>query len=248
MAQRLSKKILNICIVFIILVGIIFTALMLILNYNEKGETNMPFSITKISIVSTVDGQDVEDESNKWNIKATQNNDIFIYIQKNVEYKKQETISQVKLSNFTITQKPEIGEIKLYKPINNDTSIFKNEDKNIFTELEFNGTKSTDTRNLEISNQGGVLSFRCSNIDIGSYISNEDIEINYNDILKKMNIFENKIMCKISFDITISLNSKKQFKAENIELTLPNEDLVEKGTVGKEYTDLQNIVFKRVSN
>ena len=39
--QRFSKKILNICIIFVIIVAIIFTAVMLILNYDEKGETNM---------------------------------------------------------------------------------------------------------------------------------------------------------------------------------------------------------------
>ena len=95
--QRFSKKILNICIICIIIVAIIFTAVMLVLNYDENGETNMPFKISKISIVSTVNGQDVENPEAKWDINVIQNNDIYVYIEKNNEYKKQEIIKSVKL-------------------------------------------------------------------------------------------------------------------------------------------------------
>lgn len=103
--QRFSKKILNICIICIIIVAIIFTAVMLILNYDEKGETNMPFKVSKISIVSTVNGQDVENSEAKWDINVIQNNDVYIYIEKNDDYKKQETIKNVKLENITIAGK-----------------------------------------------------------------------------------------------------------------------------------------------
>lgn len=105
--QRFSRKILNICIVCIIIIGIIFTAMMLILNYDENGETNMPFKISKISIVSTVNGQDVENSDAKWNINVIQNNDVYIYVEKNDEYKKQETIKSIKLDNITILKKPQ---------------------------------------------------------------------------------------------------------------------------------------------
>ena len=54
---------------------------MLILNYDEKGETNMPFKVSKISIVSTVNGQDVENSEAKWDINVIQNNDVYIYIE-----------------------------------------------------------------------------------------------------------------------------------------------------------------------
>ena len=64
--QELSKKVIHICIISIIIIGIIFTALILILKYDEKGETNMPFSISKITIISTVDGRDVENPQAKW--------------------------------------------------------------------------------------------------------------------------------------------------------------------------------------
>ena len=246
--QRFSRKILNICIICIIIIAIIFTAVMLILNYDEKGETNMPFKISKISIVSTVNGQDVENSEAKWHINVIQNNDIYIYVEKNDEYKKQETIKSIRLDNIEIVKNPEVGEIKIYKPTSNENALFENTDENIIDELEVKGTKSTDAKKLEISNQGGVMTFRCANNNIGTYSSDDDSEIKYNELIGKLNINEQDLISKISFDITITLNSGKVFKADNIEIQIPNENIVQKGTVGKEYTDLESIVFKRIEN
>lgn len=246
--QRFSIKILNICIICIIIIAIIFTAVMLILNYDEKGETNMPFKVSKISIVSTVNGQDVENSEAKWDINVIQNNDVYIYIEKNDEYKKQETIKSVKLENITIAEKPEIGEIKIYKPISNDTVLFENKDENVVNELEYKGTKSTDAKKLQISNQGGVLIFRCANNKIGTYTSNDDAEINYNNLISKLNISENSLISKIKFNITITLNSGKVFRADDVEIQVPNDGIANNGTVGHEYTNLQSIVFKRIEN
>lgn len=246
--QRLSKKILNICIVCVIIVAIVFTAIMLILNYDVKGETNMPFVISKISIISTVDGQDVENAEQKWNINVIQNNDIYIYVEKNNNYRKQETIENVKIDNFVIKQTPKIGEIKIYKPTTKEKMIFENTEENLANYIEFKGAKLTDTKNLQISNQGGVINFRCANNNIGTYLSNDDIEINYKELMTKLNISEEDINAIISFDITLTLNSGKVFKAENIEFQIPNKNLIVEGTVGKEFNNLQNIVFKRIEN
>ena len=246
--QRFSRKILNICIICIIIIAIIFTAVMLILNYDEKGETNMPFKVSKISIVSTVNGQDVENSEAKWDINVIQNNDVYIYIEKNDEYKKQETIKSVKLENITIAENPEIGDIKIYKPISNDTVLFENKDENVVNELEYKGTKSTDAKKLQISNQGGVLIFRCANNNIGTYTSNDDAEINYNNLISKLNISENSLISKIKFNITITLNSGKVFRADDVEIQVPNDGIANNGTVGHEYTNLQSIVFKRIEN
>ncbi len=243
--QKLSKKILNICIVFVIIITIIFISMLLILNYNENGETNMPFKISKISIISCTDGQNVENPDFKWAIDVIQNNDINIYIEKNEENKKQETIKNIKLFNFQINESPKIGELKFYRPIDNTTSLFKNSDENQFETLEFTGSKSTNTKKLEISNQGGIIQFRCANSKIGTYTSNDDQEINYNELLKKLNIDESTISAGFSFDMEICLNSGTTFKAEQITLKIPNENIVNQGTVGVEYTDLQDIVFKR---
>ncbi len=246
--QRFSKKILNICIICIIIVAIIFTAVMLVLNYDENGETNMPFKISKISIVSTVNGQDVENSEAKWDINVIQNNDIYVYIEKNNEYKKQEIIKSVKLDNITIAEQPKVGEIKIYKPSSSDIALFENIDENAVTELEFNGAKSTDAKKMEISNQGGVLSFRCANNNIGRYTSNDDGEISYNNLISKLNMEESSLISKIKFNVTITLNSGKVFRADNIELQVPNEGIAKDGTVGHEYTDMESVIFKRIEN
>ena len=244
--QKLSKKIIHLCIIFIIIIAIIFTAIMFILRYDEKGEINMPFNLNKINIISTIDGKDMQDESNKWNIEITQNNDLNLYIERNENYRKQETIKCVKINNITVLEKPTIGDIKIYKPINDELVLYKNIEENSVSELEYVGAQATNNKNMEISNQGGVIQFRCSNLNIGTYISNEDEEINYKDLIKKINIKEEDITAKIAFDLIICLNSGKAFKAE-VTLKIPNEGIVENGKQGLEINDLNDIVFKRVN-
>ena len=248
MGQRLFKKIFHVCMIFVIIVIIGFIAVMVMLNYGEKGETDMPFSISKIAIISTVNGEDVEDVQNKWNFNVTQNNDIYIYIDKNEKHKKQEIISSVVLDNFKVKLAPECGKINFYKPSLNDNSLFKNSDENVAEKIEFKGEKTTDMRNLQISNQGGTIAFRTSNLELGNYISNDEEQVNHNELLKKMNIDENNLKYQISLDVTLNLNSGTVFKAEQITIELPIENVVDLGTVGKEITDMNTIRFKRIEN
>ena len=124
--------------------------------------------------------------------------------------------------------------------------LYKNIEENSVSELEYVGAQATNNKNMEISNQGGVIQFRCSNLNIGTYISNEDEEINYKDLIKKINIKEEDITAKIAFDLIICLNSGKAFKAE-VTLKIPNEGIVENGKQGLEINDLNDIVFKRVN-
>lgn len=246
MSQRLSKKIFNICIIIVIIVAIIFVALMMILNYAENGETNMPFNLSKITIISTVDGKDVGDETNRWNLQVNQNNDIYIYIAKNENYKKTQTIKSVTINNFNIKVAPVEGNITIYKPSVNEVSIFKNLDENITQEIVINGDTSTDIQNLKISNQGGIVAFRCANNNLGTYISNDDEEINYKDLLGKMNINEENLKTKITFDMIIELNSGTKFKAESIEVEFPVDNITTEGTTSLEITNLDSIIFKRI--
>ena len=246
--QRLSRKILNICIVAVIIIAIVFVAMMFALNYDVNGEKNMPFTVSKITIISTVNGKDVENGDYKWDINVIQNNDIHLYIERNEEYKKQEIIDNIKIENITIKEKPAIGEIKIYKPSASDNEFFENIDENEINEVIFTGDKLSDTKNLKISNQGGIIRFRCANNNVSEYLSNDDEEINYGDLLQKINVNESDLKARVAFDIIITLNSGKSFKAENVEIEIPNEDIVAKGTVGKEITDLNNIIFKRIEN
>ena len=251
--QRLSKKILHICIVLVIIIAIFFTAIMFVLHYNEKGETNMPFEISKISIISTVDGKNVENSEYKWDVSAIQNNDVYIYIEKNEEYKKQETIKSIEIDNIEIKNAPKIGEIKIYKPSTKENVLFQNIEENEINQITYNGTQKTDTKNCEISNQGGIIDLGVivkdlGNNSVGEFQSNDEDEIKYDKLLEKMNIDENNLKATISFNIIISLDSRKSFKAENVEFVIPNEGIVNKGIEGIENKDLQDIVFKRIEN
>ena len=246
--QGLSKKVIHICIIFVLIISILFTAIMLILKYDENGETNMPFEVSKISIISTVDGQDVENPQAKWDLKVNQNNDIYIYIEKNEKYKKTETISLVRIENLKVEKNSELGEIRFYRQCKDEKQLYKNLDENIFDVLEYKGSKSSNSKELEISNQGGIIEFRCANNNIGKYISNEDTEINYEELLKKININEQDLNANIYFDLTIQLDSGKIFKAESIKLTIPNSNLINNGKVGQEHDYTEKIIFKRIKN
>ena len=46
----------------------------------------------------------------------------------------------------------------------------------------------------------------------------------------------------MTFDIIINLNSGKKYQAP-ISLDIPTDEIIEKGTVGIDKTDLQNIIF-----
>lgn len=239
------QKALHISVIIVIITAIVFTALMLILRYDENGETNMPFEISKISIISTIDAQDVEDSKNTWDKIVEQNNDIYIYIDKNEDYKKTETIEKITVNNLKIVQAPQKGELTIYKPSENEKTIFENKDEYKCTEIEFLGGQSTEIKKLQISNQGGIVAFRCTNKNLGTYISNEN-QIDYKDLLKKINITDDELKATISSDISIILDNGKKFET-TINVDIPVENIVEQGQTSKEITDL-DIIFKRTEN
>lgn len=247
MSQNLKKKIFHICMIILIIISIFFVVGMFILEYQVKGETNLPFELSKISIISTVDAESVEGALERWNLNVNQNNDIYIYIEKNDNYRKTETIKEVSVDNFIILEKPLKGNLSIYKPSKEDVSIFKNKEYNIADKIIFNGDLSSNIQDLKVSNQGGVVAFRCANSNLGQYISNDGEEINYNELLKKINIDNESLYAKISFDITISLDSGKSFKS-TIETDILAGNVVDDGRVAKEITNLDNIIFKRIEN
>lgn len=239
------KKAIHISVIIIIIVAIFFSGLMIILRYNEKGETNMPFDITKISVISKADGSDVKDDKHTWNKLISQNNDIYIYIKKNENYSKTETINNVLLNNFKVIESPQIGNIFFYRPSTSENSNFENKDEFKTDSIVFTGKQSSDIQALDISNQGGIVAFRSSIENIGNYVSN-DKELDNTKFLKGLNLNYEQIKAKISFDLDITLEEGREFKA-TIELEIPNQDVIEKGTSGRDLTDL-DIVFKRIEN
>lgn len=233
-------------VIFIVFI-ILFVVCIISLKYNVEGENVLPFDLSKISIISSIEAYNVEDAENKWNLNVNQNNDIYLYIKKNDNYKDVEVIDSIKLDNFIIQKNPDKGVLKLFKPdVNSESVIFKNISDNEVDYIEYLGSMESNIKDLKISNQGGLVVFRYAIDDLGNYISNEDEEINHSELLKKISVNNEELKFKISFDILINLNSGKSYKS-SVDLELPVNDVVNQGTQSIEYTDLKDIVFKRTT-
>ena len=243
----MSKKVFHISILIFIVAIILFALGIIVLQYNIEGETNMPFVLNKIAIISSVEGTDKEAGENRWAFDISQNNDINLYIEKNKNYDKQEAIKSILIDNIEIQRNSEKGKINFYRPNTTESGVyFKNVEENLVQTIEYKGAMQTDLKKLEISNQGGLIMFRVANDKVAEYFSNED-EINHNELLKKANITVEDLKSKVSMDITIKIESGKEYKA-NIVLDLPVEGVIENGTSSQEIIDTSNIIFKRIKN
>lgn len=241
-----NKKSFHIVMLIIIITVLICTVGIIILKYHEEGETNMPFTLSKISIISSCEGIDKEAIDSKWAFDVYQSNDIYLYIDKNSNYGKTEIIKNICVDNIQIEAK-EKDKIKIYKPDSEEEKvIFKNKEANIVDKLEYAGDVESNLKDLKISNQGGLIAFRCSYDNLAEFKSNDE-QILHTELLKKANIKLDDIKMKLTFDLTIKLEGKKEYKT-TISLNLPNENVIEEGVSSIEKTDLENIIFKRIQN
>ena len=241
------KRFIKPVIIVSVLIIIITIVALLMLRYEVEGEVNMPFNLSRIIVVSSAEGIQSENTENIWDLDIIQNNDIYLEITKNEQYKKKELIDSIILDNFKTEKQPSKGEIVVLKPTESGTGFYKVTEENIIKDqMKYTGSQETDISNLEISNQGGRIQFRYTNKNLGKYTSNEQEEIIHNgDILKKISITSEDIKAKVSFDITIKLISEKQYKA-TIVLEIPEGNVEEEGTTSLEKTDMKDIIFKRI--
>lgn len=230
----------------IIIVLIIAVIALLILKYQVEGEQNMPFKLSSIILISNAEGyQEKENKDYRWDVEIYQNNDIYLNIEKNKNYGKTEVIKSIIIDNIQLNKQPYIGEIEIYRPSGEDSQPYNyKEEYKITDKIEFNGDMESDIKNLKISNQGSTIVFRVINKTGKKYTSNED-ELQHNGkLLNKAGISLEDIKTKISFDLTICLESEISFKA-NIELDLPVGDITKEGSSNLEITDMSKIIFKR---
>lgn len=247
MFRYLNNKIFHVIMIVVIVFVILCIAGILVLRYQVEGESNMPFEITKISIVESVEGNAIEGATEKWNLNVNQNNDIYIYIEKNSSYGKTEIIEEVEVNNININKLKEKGELKLYKPVVENKRIFINETKNEITGITYKGDIKSNIKEHKISNQGGIVAFRYGINNLSKYVSNSDEQIDHSQLLKLTNITKEDLQTKLLFNIIIKLTSGKKYQA-TIDLDVPSDDIIEKGTTGREITDLDGIIFKRIEN
>lgn len=245
--KRITEtKAFHICMFIVMITVILFVVGMLVLRYNVEGETNMPFKITKIAIISSQEGIDDGQTDTRWSFDVHQANDIYIYLDKNDQYDKTEIIKSVDVDNFNVEAKNKEN-IKIYKPDTEEEKvIFKYKDENIVENLEYVGDVESDLKNLKVSNQGGIIAFRCSNNNVAKYKSDEE-EIDHNQLLKKANVNNDDLKLVLTFNFTVKLESGKEYQAE-IKTDLPTGDVINDGNTSEEITDLKDIIFKRINN
>ena len=243
----MSKKSFHISMLIIIVAAILFGLGIVVLRYNVEGETNMPFILNKVTIVSSVEGMDKDAGENRWAFDISQNNDFYFYIQKNKNYDKEEAIKEIVIDNIIVQKENEKGTINFYRPNTTESGgNYKNTQENLIQSIEYKGALETNLKNLEISNQGGIVMFRYANDNIAEYVSNDE-EIKHSELLQKAGISEETLKTKISMDITIKIESGKEYKAST-SFDLPIEGVVEKGTSSREILDTSDIIFKRIKN
>ena len=68
------------------------------IKYEVEGETNMPFKLSKIIVVGTVEGVEKNESKKKWDFSIYQNNDIHFYIDQNKENTQDLLIKSIKRS------------------------------------------------------------------------------------------------------------------------------------------------------
>lgn len=248
MEESRKKEKIKACIaIAVILLAIIITGIISI-KYYVEGETDMPFTLSKITIVSTAEGVQNEGAQEKWNLSIFQNNDIYFSIEKNENNKEEAIIDSISIENIQVIENPKIGQVKTYMPNSSDGRLFSYSDEYIVKEnsLTYKGAGKSNAKTLEIGNQGGTAVIRVANTGIGQYISNEDAEIKHDgSLLTKLELQNEDVSFKISFDVVINLKNKSYIS--NVTLDLPCENnLIEQGTCSKEITD--KFVFKRVIN
>ena len=240
MIKNLFKRIIFIVLIISALLIVAF----IMLKYNVEGEKNLPFSISKVLIVSTVDGEANNDPENIFNVSIEQVNDVYIYFDKTI--KDDQTIKEIKLDNFTITKSPSKGTPKILRPTGDLQNLYAySEEDYLGKSITYIGGRIDDMKALEVSNDGGVIGFRSSLLDLGNFVSNEAEEISYDgSLLSGLGINIEDIKYSISFDIIITTSENINFKG-TMQLDLPLESVIELGTESLEITNFDNIVFKR---
>ena len=244
--NKIIKEKLNKVLALLIIVIAFAVTLMIMLKYKTEGETNLPFLLTKIMIVSSADSETKQEnpDNYKWNMSINQYNDIYMEIKKNYEYKRDCYIKSVSIENLKISE-PKIGKEIAYMPNSTDRKQYVYDDNFIIKDnLTYNGASANNPKNLEIANQGGNVLFRIANRNTSEYVSNEDGEVAYNGtLLKKTNVNIDDIKVNVNFDVVIRTN-KLQYRG-NISLEMPTSDLEEKGVSNLTITDFSDVVFKR---
>ncbi|MDO5557119.1 MAG: hypothetical protein Q4G05_02610 [Clostridia bacterium] len=244
--KKIIKRYISIFAVLMILIYSIIE----VVKYNVEGEKNMPFNLSKITIVSTAEGKTKENGLNEkekqWCVDVIQNNDIYFSIQKNDRYKKEEKIQSISIENIVVEEEPKKGEIKKYMPNSIEGNLFNYDEAFLVGYgLTYKGAEKSDYKLLQIGNQGGTALIRISNTELGEYVLDKESELVHDgNLLANINLKNEEVKFKVKFDLIIDVKNKA-FKT-TIELELPYGDITKEGTETQELINDGKFIFKRV--
>ena len=240
-----KKRIVHIYIVFFIVLILLLIAGFFMIKYSVEGEKNLPFNLKKINIISTAESEIEQDDAQNWHAGILQENDIFIVLEKNADYKKEDTIKSVKLENFNIEKNNEKMQIKMYRPQNNDFEYLYSDEFKFEDSIQFEGAIDTNLETLQINNQGATIGFSIAVDNLGEYkfSLNEKVPSD-GKLLAKAGLKTEEIEFKVSFDLIIETGTGNKFKT-NITVNLPTGDILTEGVSTYEDTELKDIIFKR---
>lgn len=244
--KLLTNKTRNTFIIALAIFVILLIAGFIMLKYDVQGETNLPFNLAKINIVSTAKEETVKNEEEKWQMNILQNNDIYFYIEKNNNYKKDVVIEKIIFDNFNVIEENNIGEVKVYKPSEDESDVYKYKEEYEVSSVEYKGSLVTNNKFLEINNQGGIAEFSIANINLGSYPIDQEQTLSADgSLLNLINANYDDLKFSIAFDMTIVVENENTYKAQII-LDLPVGDITQDGVCTKEDSELKDVVFKRL--
>ena len=257
MIRETVKQKIKLSVILVAIAIAISFALFTVMKYQVEGEKVVPFKLGKVIVISsasTTDAsneeknadQNTENENYIWNEKVVQTNDLYIYIDKNQEYKKDKIIKSVKIENIQILENVKVGKIQVYMPNSLDNGLYKYSDEYLVNStLTYTGASADNKKTLEIGNQGGCICISFANMGLGNYKSNDDELIEQGAaILQKMNIANEDLKFKISFDLIIEVDDIA-YKT-NMVLDLPIDEIVGQKETHKEITNFDNVIFKRL--
>lgn len=251
-------------IIAIIIAFAIFT----VMKYQVEGEKKVPFKIGKIIVISSAvtteddataqpnesaenqeevtEGTTEPVENYVWNEKVVQTNDLYIYLDKSEDYGKDDIIKSVKIENIQILKNVNLGKIQVYMPNSLNDGFYKYKNEYLVnSQLTYTGAAVDNAKTLEICNQGGGIYISFANLGLGNYKSNDDEEIEQGGtILEKMNIKDEDLKFRVSFDLIIEVQDKS-YKT-TLTLDLPEEGIVGQKETHREITDFSKTVFKRL--
>lgn len=240
-----GKKIVHICVILGIIVLILIIAGIIMLRYQVEGETNLPFELSKMIVVSTAESNEIEAAvDTKWNFSVNQYNDIYLEIQKNDQYTKNTNIKNITFENFVIEKNSGAENIKLYRA-NSEGKVVEDEAHLVGSSLTYKGEKETNLDKLKISNQGSIILLRSVNQNVCEVRSNDEEIIHDGTLLAKGNTNSEDLNYKLCFDIIIETSRNIKYKG-TITIDLPTGDVQTQGKTQLEKTDFSDVIFKRM--